>query len=64
MEREERITEMRLKQPLEELERKARKAVMRSQIWSQEELDFARARGRQLAESLAALCCDAEITTL
>ncbi len=41
------IREKRLNQPIEELWRKARRAVRyKSKIWTQEELDWAKAKGR------------------
>lgn len=44
--RRRRIDEARQKQPIEELRRKARKARERANLWSQEELDLAKARAR------------------
>lgn len=52
-ERQSRIREARLRQPIEELERKALKACNRANLWTAEELDFAAARGRALADALA-----------
>ena len=51
-EREEKIREFRLKQPLDELERKADKARERSKLWSQEELDAATAQARDFTKWL------------
>ena len=50
-EREKKIREYRLKQPLEELKRKRDKSVERANIWSQEELDYASAKARKMAEA-------------
>ncbi len=49
-EREEKIRQCRLKQPIEELRRKADKSVERSNVWTQEELDCADAEAKELAE--------------
>jgi hypothetical protein len=55
MDRKARIAEARLNQPLEELVRKATKARTRSNLWQQEELDLAKAKGRALAAAFAKL---------
>lgn len=47
-----RIREARLSQPIAELERKANKAICRSNLWTAEELDLARAQGRKMHEAL------------
>jgi hypothetical protein len=51
-EREEAIREKRQRQPYAELERKASKAWRRQQIWTVEELDFAKAKGARLSAAL------------
>lgn len=40
------------KQSTEELKRKAEKARERANIWTQEELDYAKRRGQEIAESI------------
>lgn len=52
-ERERRIREFRLRQPLDELERKARKAAHRY-YWGPEELDAAKVKAKQLLEAFNA----------
>ena len=52
--RKKRITDARQGQPIEELERKARKAIrLRQKLWTQEELDWAWEEGRRWAEQLS-----------
>lgn len=46
------IAEFRLSQPLSELKRKSYKAISRSDLWSQEELDYIKAKARITAESI------------
>lgn len=46
-EREEKIRQYRLKQPLAELERKADKSRDRANIWTQEEIDAADKEARE-----------------
>lgn len=50
--RSERIRQLRTRQPLPELLRKARKARERAKLWTQEELDYAERVGRDLCASL------------
>ena len=54
MTREERIASYRQGQPLAELRRKAEKAVCRSNLWTQEELDLADAEATDLAKNFCA----------
>jgi hypothetical protein len=49
--RRQRIAEARLRQPIEELDRKAAKAATRARLWTQEELDCADVRARALWKS-------------
>lgn len=49
IQRKERIREFRLRQPQEELDRKADKARERSNLWTQEELDAADKKATALA---------------
>lgn len=51
VERKQRIAVLRQKQPLAELERKAEKARMRSNLWSQEELDLGIAKANEMREA-------------
>jgi hypothetical protein len=51
-ERAERIRQFRLKQPRAELERKAKKAVERSNLYTQEELDAADAQARDICAAI------------
>lgn len=51
-EREERIRQFRLKQSQAELDRKAAKAVERSNLWTQEELDAADKEAETLSQFL------------
>lgn len=47
--REEKIMQARLRQPLPELDRKARKACTRSNVWTQEEIDAAKTWAKEAA---------------
>lgn len=47
--RAEQIRAKRLKQPIEELQRKAQKSAERARLWTQEELDAADAEARKIA---------------
>jgi len=47
------VWKARQAQPIEELRRKADKACRRANIWTVEELDYAKAHGRLMAASLA-----------
>lgn len=50
LDRERRISDSRQHQPIEELRRKADKAINRANLWTQEEIDFAFARAREMGE--------------
>lgn len=50
--RAEKIRAARLRQPIEELERKAKKARERANIWTQEELDWAMKYAEELSREL------------
>jgi hypothetical protein len=52
IERENRIKEFRLRQPQEELDRKAAKAMERAGLWTQEELDAADREAEELYQAL------------
>lgn len=47
--REQRITEIRQTQSMHELQRKAVKAISKSNLWTQEEIDYAHARALKWA---------------
>lgn len=49
LDRERRIEQYRIAQPIEELQRKAEKAKRRSGLWTQEELDIAGVEARIMA---------------
>ena len=53
-EREERIREYRLRQPQNELDRKARKSRERANLYTQEEMDAADAKAKEMWEALHA----------
>lgn len=53
-ERQERIRQLRLRQPLAELQRKAAKAAERANLYTQEGLDLADARAAILSDFFAA----------
>jgi hypothetical protein len=44
-----RIAAYRRKQPIEELKRKADKAICKSNLWTQEELDLAKVEAAEMA---------------
>ncbi len=48
--RERKIRSYRREQPIDELKRKADKSVGHHNLWTQEELDYAYAKGKQLAD--------------
>ena len=50
--RADKIKERRLRQPIEELERKADKSHERANIWTQEEIDLCNAKARDLSARL------------
>ncbi len=52
IEREERIRQFRLRQPIEELRRKSDKSRDRANLYTQEELDYAGAKAKELFKSL------------
>ena len=44
MTRQDQITAYRLKQPIDELWRKAMKAISKHRVWTQEEVDYCKAK--------------------
>ena len=52
IEREKKIKAARLKQSIEELRRKAGKAICKSNLWTQEEFDLVRAEANEMSKYL------------